>query len=96
MAPQLNTMVLPEAMNWARDYAAPESSRPEGYESAYDRYTLFYDAIYIKKKRSVCLIQLTELIARKVVRWWPPHPSTYNSFRTWAASRTTFWKFVDV
>ena len=56
MAPQLNTMVLPEAMNWARDYAAPESSRPDGYESAYDRHTLFYDAIYIKKKRSVCLL----------------------------------------
>ena len=73
MAPQLNTMVLPEAMNWARDYAAPESSRPEGYESAYDRYTLFYDAIYIKKKRSVCLIcpklmNLRELLQEAEIR----------------------------
>lgn len=56
MTLQLNSMVLPEAMNWVRDYVAPESSRPDGYERRYDRYTLFYDAIYVEKRDSVCLL----------------------------------------
>jgi len=54
--PGLSSLILPKNLGLARDYVAPPSARPDGYEESYDRLTFFYDAIYVESRRSICLV----------------------------------------
>jgi hypothetical protein len=52
----LQTIQLPKSPEFTRDYIVPEQLRSPEIEGQYDFHTLIYDAFYISRKRSICLI----------------------------------------
>jgi len=52
----LSSLILPESLGVLRDHIVPEEARSPQFDEQYDFHTLFYDAFFVPKDRTIRLV----------------------------------------